>query len=76
MDFVAEDPITGESYDPIGDPVGTLSTSVMYIFGITMTLLLLGIAQSTVLPTVSDLVSGLLGIDSGNGSQTIQFGEP
>ena len=71
-----EDPLTGEEYDPIGDPIGTVTTSVMYVLGITMTLLLLGIAQNTVLPTVSDLVSGLLGIDSGNGSATIQFGEP
>lgn len=76
VDFEAEDPITGSTYDPIGDPIGTVSKFGMAVAGITMTLLALGIAQSTVLPWVSDLVSGVVGVDTGSGSGVVQFGDP
>jgi len=76
VDFEAEDPITGTSYDPLGDPTGTAMKFLMAVAGITMTLLALGVAQSAVLPRVSDLFSGLTGVDTGEGSGIVQFGDP
>jgi len=71
-----EDPITDTSYNPIGDPSGTLLKSVYAVAGITMTLLLLGVAQNSVLPQVQSFVESLLGLDTGSGNNVVQFGDP
>lgn len=76
VDFQAEDPITGTSYDPLGDPSGTAMKFVMAVLGISMTLLALGVAQSTVLPTLSGLFESVTGVNSGSGSGIVQFGDP
>ena len=66
-----EDPITETEYDPVGDPSGTLLQSVYAVAGITMTLLLLGIAQGRVLPAVREFIKSLLGVDPTGGEAGI-----
>lgn len=70
-----EDPITGTEYRPISDPTGTLMQSVGAVVGITMTLVLLGVAQSQLLPVVSNALSDLAGINTGSGDGIVQFGD-
>lgn len=62
------DPITDTEYNPIGDPTGTAVKSVYAIAGITMTLLLVSIANNNILPTVQGALSGLLGTGVGGES--------
>jgi len=71
------DPITDQDYDPIGDPAGTLLQSVYVVGGIAMTLILFNIAQSDVVPAVSNLLSSLTGgaVADEGGSQIVTFGE-
>jgi len=71
-----EDPITNTSYDPIGDPTGTALQAVYAVLGIAMTLLLVGIARSSVLPFVSGLVEDVVGVDTGGTDGTVVFGDP
>jgi len=72
-----EDPITDTTYRPLSDPVGTLSKSGMIVAGLTMTLLLFGIAQNQVLPMVGGFVNNVTGglVQSGSDGPNI-FGDP
>jgi hypothetical protein len=70
------DPVTDESYDPIGDPGGTAMKAVSYVLGIAMTALLVGVALNTVLPTAGGFVERLTGVDTGGNSGPLQFGDP
>jgi len=70
------DPVTDETYDPLGDPSGTAMTAVSYVLGIAMTALLVGVALNTVLPTAGGFVENLLGVDTGGNSGPLQFGDP
>jgi hypothetical protein len=63
-----QDPITDTEYNPIGDPTGTAVKSVYAIAGITMTLLLVSIANNNILPQVQGVLSGLLGTGVGGES--------
>jgi hypothetical protein len=69
-----EDPITDTSYDPLGDPAGTALQSIYVVLGIGMTLVLFGIAQSTVVPTLAGLFDVIPGVDSGQADGKIVFG--
>jgi hypothetical protein len=69
-----EDPITDTSYDPFGDPSGTLMKAVSVVLGIGMTLVLFGIAQSTVVPTLAGVFDAVPGVDSGQADGKIVFG--
>jgi len=66
------DPLTDETYDPIGDPAGTALKSVYVIAGITMTLLLFNIASGSVLPRVQSILG--LGGDSGGFDVSVSGG--
>jgi hypothetical protein len=61
------DPITDTQYDPIGDPSGTAVQAIYAILGISMTLILVSIANSNVVPRVQNLLSGLTGGTVGEG---------
>lgn len=67
------DPITDTKYNPVGDPAGTVLQSVYIVLGLTMTLLLLGIAQAGVLPRVQSLIGNLLGIETGGGEISVEY---
>lgn len=71
-----EDPLTGQSYDPIGAPGETVVQAVYAVAGIAMTLLLVRVAQSTVLPELEGLVSIVPGVSAGSGDGVVQLGEP
>ena len=62
------DPITDTEYNPIGDPTGTIVKSVYAIAGITMTLLLVSIANNNILPQVQGTLSSLTGTGVGGDS--------
>ena len=62
------DPITDTEYNPIGDPTGTAVKSVYAIAGITMTLLLVSIANNNILPSVQGFLGGVLGTGVGGDS--------
>jgi len=70
-----EDPITGTSYDPVGDPTGTAVQAGYAVLGIAMTLLLVNVAQSTVLPELEGLASVVPGVDTGSDGG-VRFGDP
>jgi hypothetical protein len=55
------DPLTDTSYDPIGDPSGTAVQAVYAIAGISMTLILISIANSNVVPRVQGFLASLTG---------------
>jgi hypothetical protein len=65
------DPITDTNYDPIGDPSGTALQAVYAIAGISMTLLLVSIANTNVVPRVQSFLSSLTGADVGEGGLTV-----
>jgi len=65
------DPITDINYDPIGDPSGTALQAVYAIAGISMTLLLLSIANTNVVPRAQSFISGLVGVNVGEGGFTV-----
>jgi len=65
------DPLTDTNYNPIGDPVGTAKQSVYAIAGISMTLLLLSIANTNVVPRVQSALSSLTGANVGEGGFTV-----
>lgn len=65
------DPLTDTSYDPIGDPSGTAVQAIYAVAGISMTLILISIANSNVVPKVQSLLSGLTGADVGEGGVSI-----
>jgi hypothetical protein len=67
------DPITDTSYDPIGDPAGTVLQAVYAVAGIAMTALLVSIATGNVLPRVQGFLSDMLGIDAGDSGVTVEF---
>lgn len=74
VDWEAEDPLTGTTWDPVGNPTGTVAKFVMITAGFAMTLLAFGIAQQDVVPRVSNVLQSLLGVDTGSGSDVIDFG--
>jgi hypothetical protein len=61
------DPLTDTSYDPIGDPSGTVVQAIYAIAGISMTLILISIANSNVVPKVQNALSSLTGGSVGEG---------
>jgi len=61
------DPVTDTSYDPIGNPGQTAVKAVYAVAGISMTLILLGIAQSTVVPTVTNALESVVGFNPTTG---------
>lgn len=65
------DPITDIEYDPIGEPVATATQAVYAIAGISMTLLLLSIANTNVVPRAQSFLSNLVGVDVGEGGFSI-----
>jgi hypothetical protein len=65
------DPITDIDYDPIGSPVMTAKQSIYAIAGISMTLLLLSIANTNVVPRAQSFISGLVGVNVGEGGFTV-----
>jgi len=68
-----EDPVTGTSYDPIGDPAGTAMKFVYVVGGLTMTLLALGVAQGNVLPRLKGLINDFLGVNAGGDTVTVEY---
>jgi hypothetical protein len=65
------DPLTDTSYDPIGNPSGTAIQAVYAIAGISMTLLLISIANTNVVPKVQQLLANLTGANVGEGGFSV-----
>lgn len=68
-----KDPVTGTNYDPFGDPAGTALKFVYAVGGIAMTALAVSIATGNVLPRLQSFLGGLLGVDAGGDSVSIEF---
>jgi len=62
-----EDPVTDVTYDPLGDPTGTLMKAVTVVGGIAMTIVLFSLANSSVVPVIQNAVNEATGgfVDAG-----------
>jgi len=66
VDF--EDPLTDTTYDPLGDPSGTAMQALGIVFGLSMTIILFGLANSTVAPKIGNLLQTVGLGDEGSAS--------